>query len=458
MAKYKVLVVDDEHLIRWSMERNLTKAGYEVECVDCGEEAILAAESKIVDLVLLDIRLPDISGLDVLEKIKKFNRDISVIMITADDAVTTGIACMKAGAYDYVIKPVDFEELKIIVEKSLETASMKSEFMRMRHEQAAESQFENIVGKSKSMQDVFRIINRIAASDAATVLLQGESGTGKDLIARAIHYCSARRERSFTEINCAALPETLLESELMGYEKGAFTDAKTAKKGLFELADGGTLYLDEIGEMKISTQAKLLRIIENKRFKRVGGTSDIDIDVRIIAATNLDLAEAVREGRFRKDLYYRLKVIPVELPPLRERREDIPLLTDFFISKFNREFKRNIKGVTAKARDLLIDYPWPGNVRELKNIVERAIILESDEEILAEHLPHEIRNKQILIEKTPDIQIDFPDNGISLEGLEANLLKKALDMSKNNQTKAAKLLGLGRDALRYRMKKIGLLE
>ena len=458
MAKNRVLVVDDENLIRWSMEHNLTKEGYEVVCAENGDVAVSTVESEIVDIVLLDVRLPDMSGVEVLEKIKKLNPVLPVIMITADEAVSTGITCMKAGAYDYVIKPVDFEKIKILMDKSLEAASVKSEFQRMRQEKEAQSQFANIVGKSKGMMDVFRIINRIAASDATTVLLQGESGTGKDLIARAIHYCSARREKSFMEINCVALPETLLESELMGYEKGAFTDAKTAKKGLFELADGGTIYLDEIGEMKTPTQAKLLRIIENKRFKRVGGTSDIEIDVRIIAATNINLAEEVRQGRFRKDLYYRLKVIPLELPPLRERREDIPLLTQFFIEKFNREFNRNIKGVSAKARDLLIDYHWPGNVRELKNIVERAIILESDEEILAEHLPVEIRTGQSITDRIQDIGIDFPKSGISLEDLEASLVKKALELSGNNQTKAAKLLGLGRDALRYRLKKMGLLD
>ncbi len=457
MAKGRVLIVDDEKLIRWSLEHNLSREGYEVVCTDCGKNAVSTVDSEIVDLVILDVRLPDITGVEVLEKIRGFNRDIPVVMVTADDAVKTAVACMKAGACDYVIKPFDFDELKIIVEKSLEDASLKSEFRRMRNDLEAESQFENIIGESERMQEVFRIITRVARSDATTVLLYGESGTGKDLVARAIHYGSARKEKPLIEINCAALPETLLESELMGYEKGAFTDAKAARKGYFELADGGTIYLDEIGEMKVSMQAKLLRIIENKRFKRLGGTEDIEVDVRIIAATNIDLTASVSEGNFRKDLYYRLKVIPVELPPLKERRDDIPALIDFFITRFNREFKRIIRGISPEAQKLLVDYHWPGNVRELKNVIERVIILESDELILAEHLPSEIRGDQISREISQEIEFNFPSGGILLDKLEASLLKHALSMSENNQTKAARLLGLGRDALRYRMKKTGLL-
>ena len=457
MAKGRVLVVDDEKLIRWSLEHNLSREGYEVVCTDCGEKAVSTVDSEIVDLVILDVRLPDITGVEVLEKIRGFKRDIPVVMVTADDAVKTAVTCMKAGACDYMIKPFDFDELKVIVEKSLEDASLKSEFRRMRNDLEAASQFENIIGESERMREVFRIITRVACSDATTVLLYGESGTGKDLVARAIHYGSARKEKPLIEVNCAALPETLLESELMGYEKGAFTDAKAARKGYFELADGGTIYLDEIGEMNVSMQAKLLRIIENKRFKRLGGTEDIEVDVRIIAATNSDLTAAVSEGNFRKDLYYRLKVIPVELPPLKERRDDIPALIDFFIKRFNREFKRIIRGISPEAQKLLVDYHWPGNVRELKNVIERAIILESDELILAEHLPSEIRGDQISREISQEIEFNFPSGGMSLDKLEASLLKRALSMSENNQTKAARLLGLGRDALRYRMKKTGLL-
>ena len=458
MSMNKILVVDDEKLITWSLERNLRQEGYDVVVAEKGQKAIFVVESELIDLVLLDVRLPDISGVNILAHIKQFNPDIPVLMITADETVKTAIACMKAGAYDYVIKPFDFEELKIVVEKSIADSSLKSEFRRLYHEREVESQFENIVGKSKPMQEILKIISRVSQSDATTVMLQGESGTGKDLIAKAIHYRSARREKPFMEINCAALPETLLESELMGHEKGAFTDAKTAKKGFFELADKGTLYLDEIGEMKTSMQAKILRIIENKRFKRIGGTQDIEVDVRIIASTNRDLEAAVRDGVFREDLYYRLNVISLKLPPLRERKEDIPPLIDFFIAKFNREFKRNIKGISPEARNLLITYHWPGNVRELNNVIERAMILENAEVILHDHLPVEIRNGQKYWERSPKFAIQLPPGGISIDKLEESLLKQALSMAGNNQTRAAKLLGIGRDALRYRIKKIGLLE
>jgi len=458
MARKRILVVDDEKLIRWSLEKNLRESGYDVETAESGKKAISIIQSEIIDMVLLDIRLPEMSGVDVLRQIKEQNRDMPVVMITADDTVETAITCMKTGAYDYILKPFDLEEVIVLVEKSLADSSLKSECRRLRHEVESESRFDNIVGNSDSMADMFRVLEKITQSDASTILLQGESGTGKDLISRAIHYGSARREKPFLVINCAALPETLLESELMGHEKGAFTDAKSAKKGSFEAADGGTLYLDEISEMKVSMQAKLLRIIENKSFKRVGGVHDIKVDVRIIASTNRDLESAVREGNFREDLFYRLKVIPIELPPLRKRREDIPLLVSHFIGKFNNEFKRKIKGVTPEAERLLMKYHWPGNVRELKNMIERAIILESEDMILPEHLPAELRNGTGSVKGPREYHVGIPPDGISLDKLEENLLRKALSMAGDNQTRAAKLLGLGRDALRYRMKKTGLLE
>ena len=458
MARKRILVVDDEKLIRWSLEKNLRESGYDVETAESGKKAISIIQSEIIDMVLLDIRLPEMSGVDVLRQIKEQNRDMPVVMITADDTVETAITCMKTGAYDYILKPFDLEEVIVLVEKSLADSSLKSECRRLRHEVESESRFDNIVGNSDSMADMFRVLEKITQSDASTILLQGESGTGKDLISRAIHYGSARREKPFLVINCAALPETLLESELMGHEKGAFTDAKSAKKGSFEAADGGTLYLDEISEMKVSMQAKLLRIIENKSFKRVGGVQDVTVDVRIIASTNRDLESAVREGNFREDLFYRLKVIPIELPPLRKRREDIPLLVSHFIGKFNNEFKRKIKGVTPEAERLLMKYHWPGNVRELKNMIERAIILESEDMILPEHLPAELRNGTGSVKGPREYHVGIPPDGISLDKLEENLLRKALSMAGDNQTRAAKLLGLGRDALRYRMKKTGLLE
>ena len=460
MSKKKVLVVDDEKLIRWALEKNLSHEGYEVVSVESGQDALAKLQAEIIDLVLLDIRLPDISGVDMLPRIKEIDNDIPVIMITADDTIRTAVSCMKAGACDYVNKPFDLEKLIVAVEKSLEDASLKSEFRRLHHEREVESQFENIIGNSGPMLAIFEMLKRIVRSDATTILLQGESGTGKDLVARAIHYGSARKEKPFLEINCAALPEMLLESELMGHEKGAFTDAKSAKKGCFELGDGGTIFLDEISEMKTSVQAKLLRIIENKKFKRVGGMQDIEVDVRIIATTNRNLETAVEERTFREDLYYRLNVIPLVLPPLRERKSDIPLLVSYFIAKFNSEFKQNVKKIVPDAMQLLVDYRWPGNVRELKNVIERIIILESEELILAEHLPQEIRNTHASHQRlySRELGIKIPPEGISLDKIEEGLVKQALTMSENNQTHAARLLGVGRDALRYKMKKIGMLR
>jgi transcriptional regulator with PAS, ATPase and Fis domain len=306
------------------------------------------------------------------------------------------------------------------------------------------------------MEVIFRMVHKIAQSDATTVLLQGESGSGKDLIARAIHYQSTRTSKPYMEVNCTSLPETLIESELFGHEKGAFTDAKAMKKGLFELADGGTVLLDEIGDMPLNTQAKLLRVIENKAFKRLGGVKDIVVNIRIIAATNKDLREASAKGAFREDLYYRLKVFPIFLPSLLDRKEDIPLLVQYFIQQFNREFKKNVKGVSPETLKMMMDYHWPGNVRELKNVIERAIILESEEMILPEHLPPEIISPEESLHGDEDA-IKLPKKGVSLNDVEKDLIKQALETARGNQVRAAKLLGLSRDTLRYRMKKYGLL-
>ena len=340
--------------------------------------------------------------------------------------------------------------------------ALKREVSSLRISQQKEFGFDSIIGQSPVMQEIFSMINRVAKSDATTVLLQGESGTGKDLAAKVIHYSSKRKDSSFLEINCTALPETLLESELLGHEKGAFTDAKTLKRGLFELADGGTIFLDEIGDMKLSMQVKLLRIIEDKTFKRIGGTEDITVDTRIIAASNRNLEETVKEGGFREDLYYRLKIIPITLPPLRRRGNDILLLAKFFIDRFNREFKKKIKKISKEAEQLLLNYYWPGNVRELRNVIERSLILEDAEIIIAEHLPPELHEGTALMSKEGDqavnINMKLPLEGVSLAAVEQELIKQALEMKEDNQTQAAKLLGLTRDALRYRMKKFGFLE
>jgi len=457
MPESKILVVDDEKLIRWSLEQNLTKEGYEVITAEGGKECLKLVKEELPDLILLDIHLPGMDGMDVLKIIKEINKDALVIMITAYGAVETAVRAMKLGAYDFVEKPFNMEKIKVIIKKALETVELKKEVTQLKSQQRISYGFDNILGESEPIKKVIDLAKKIAKSDATTVLLQGESGTGKDLIAKVIHYQSARADRPFMEINCTALPETLIESELFGYEKGAFTDAKTLKKGLFELADGGTVYLDEIGDMKPSTQVKLLRVIENKTFKRIGGTKDIRIDVRVVAATNRDIEEAVKNGYFREDLYYRLKVIPIYLPPLRERREDIPILANHFIKEFNREFRKKVQGIAPVAQKLLTQYSWPGNVRELRNVIERAILLESEDVILAEHLPVEIMVRPKKERPRGGFNIDIPREGIAIEEVEKSLIKQALDITNGNQSKAAKLLSLSRDALRYRMQKFGLL-
>lgn len=457
MNEYKILIIDDEKLLRWSLNQNLSKSGYTVVESDTGESGLKAIVDEQPDIILLDIHLPDISGIDVLEKIKAMNPHLLVIMITAYGDIQTAVKTIKLGAYDFVEKPFNMDKLKILIDKATETVSLRNEVMQFKSELSKAYGFDSIIGQSRPMLNVFTMIKKVALSDAATVIVQGESGTGKDLLAKVIHYQSSRSERPFMEINCTALPETLIESELFGFEKGAFTDAKTMKKGLFELSDRGTIFLDEIGDMKLATQAKLLKVIENKTFKRIGGVRDIEVDVRIIAATNKDLEQEVKRGNFREDLFYRLKVIPIYLPPLRERAEDIPLLTKYFINHYNKDFKKNVKGITKQTETCFMQYYWPGNVRELKNIIERAMILEDEEYILPEHLPIELTNTEALANRnTQNVNIKIPLGGINIEEVEKELISQALDMTKGNQTRAAKLLNLTRDALRYRMQKFDI--
>ncbi len=454
MRKHKILVVDDEQLIRWSLEQNLKKQGYEVLTAGSGEDALRLLREDTPDMVLLDIQLPGINGLEVLEKIKEMEDDVIVIMVTALGVLETAIKAMRMGAYDYINKPFNLDELAIVIRKALETSELKREVAHLRSEQSRRYGISNIIGQSRHMQNVLSMVEKIARSDASTVLIQGESGTGKELIAKAIHYESARADKPFMAINCAAVPETLLESELMGHEKGAFTDAKLQKKGLFEMADGGTLFLDEIGDMEPGMQAKLLRVLEERSFRRVGGTKDVQIDVRIVSATNKDLLKAMEEKTFRNDLYYRIQVIPLFLPPLRERQEDIIPLAEHFISHFNREFGKSVKGISKMAEKFLTEYTWPGNIRELKNVIERAIILENEEMLLLEHLPQEIVAKA---GGSGGGVFRLPPEGIDIEDVERELIRQALEISEGNQSKAAKKLSLGIDAFRYRMKKFGFL-
>ncbi|MDT8442353.1 MAG: sigma-54 dependent transcriptional regulator [Desulfuromonadales bacterium] len=457
MRKPRILVVDDEHLIRWSLEQSLLKQGYDVATAASGEEALKQVQDEPPELVLLDIQLPGMDGLEVLGKLKSTDEEIIVIMVTALGVLETAVKAMRLGAYDYINKPFNLDELSIIIKKALETRDLRKEVAHLRSTQAGKYGIDNIVGKSRHMQQVLEMVRKVAKSDASTVLIQGESGTGKELIARAIHYESARCDKPFMAINCAAMPEHLLESELMGHERGAFTDAKTQKKGIFEVADGGTIFLDEIGDMDIGMQAKLLRVLEERTFRRVGGTKEIPVDVRVVSATNQELLEKIESKTFRNDLYYRLQVIPIYLPPLRERREDIMPLVDTFITHYNREFGKSVKGVSKMAQKFLEEYDWPGNVRELRNIIERAIILENQETLMLEHLPRELISKAGEGTTGP-VSFRLPPEGVDIEDIERELIRQALEISEGNQSKAARKLSLGIDAFRYRMKKFGFLN
>ncbi len=457
MRKAKILVVDDEHLIRWSLEQNLRKQGYEVLTAGNGEDALKLVREEQPELVLLDIHMPGISGLEALEKIKEFDDEIIVIMVTAHGGLETAVNAMRMGAYDYINKPFNLDEMAIVIKKALENFDLRREVAGLRSEHKKVGP-PTIVGKGKHMQHVLAMMERVAKSEASTVLVQGESGTGKELVAKWVHYESSRADKPFVAINCAAVPSTLLESELFGYEKGAFTDAKAMKKGLFELADGGTVFLDEIGDMELGMQAKLLRFLEDRTFRRVGGSKVISVDVRIISATNKDLLKAVEEKSFRNDLYYRLQVIPIFLPPLRERKDDIVILANHFIESFNKEFNKRIKGLSAAAEQMLTDYSWPGNIRELKNVIERAIILGGEDTLMLEQLPLEIVTQSAAPTSRQSTVFKLPPEGVDIEEVEKELIRQALEVSDGNQSKAAKLLNLGIDAFRYQMKKFGYLK
>jgi len=457
MSEVRILVVDDEYLIRWTLQQNLEKDGFEVILAATGEEALEKVRDEAPDLALLDIKLPGMDGYQVLEKALKIDEGIIPIMITAFDEVDKVVKAMKLGAFDYISKPFDFGKVRLSIQKALEASQLKREVRHLRREKRNWYSSDNIVAVSPEMGRVLQISQKIAQSDAATVLVQGESGTGKEVVARLIHERSKRQNMSFVTVNCANFPEQMLENELCGHEKGAFTDAKEVKKGLLEVADKGTLFLDEIGDMNLSLQGKILRLVEQKTFRRIGGLKDIQVDVRIITATNKDLLKLKEEGKFREDLFYRINVASIKLPPLRERPDDILPLTKYFVRKYNEEFHKNVQTISKGVETFLREYGWPGNVRELKNVIERAMILVEEDTLLMEHLPIEILG-QASKQGGAIEGIRIPPEGISMEKVEEALVRQALKMTNGNQSKAARLLDISRDALRYRMQKLGLLE
>jgi DNA-binding NtrC family response regulator len=449
MPNPTILVVDDEALIRWSLTERLKAEGYHVLEAETGRAAIDHLPEG-VDLVLLDYKLPDTDGVSVLRKIKEFDPDILVILLTAYASVETAVEAMKSGAYHFANKPFNLDEVVATVERALETTRLRREVRQYRTNAAKPYSLHSIVGSSESMTALRHLVARVATSPASTVLLTGESGTGKDLVAKVIHYTSDRASRPFMNITCSALPEHLLESELFGHERGAFTDARLQKRGLLETADGGTVFLDEIAEMVPALQAKLLRFLEEKAFKRVGGAHDIHVDVRVVAATNRNLEEEVAKGRFRSDLFYRLNVLPIALPPLRAHAEDVPLLAEYFIDGFNTEFRKRVLGASPTAYTLLEQYGWPGNVRELRNVVERAMLLSDSSRL-------ETKDFAALTTTAGSADVfELPANGVDVEQLERSLVIQALRRAGGNQTKAASLLGLNRDQIRYRIEKFSL--
>lgn len=462
MPKDKILVVDDDPMIRRLLSDALRSWGYLPLEAGTVAGAIAAFREEGPVAVLLDIDLPDGSGLDVLRDIKHERPEAVVIMITADVQVDNTISALRGGAYDFIGKPINLQELHVTIRNGIETHQLRQEVGRARKERARAFSFDQIIGESKPMKELLEMARKVAESEAS-ILLQGESGTGKDLIAKAIHYASRRAEAPFVAINCAAIPATLIESELFGYEKGAFTDAKARKEGLFEQAEGGTLLLDEIGELELALQAKLLRVLEEGTFRRVGGLRDIPLDVRVIAASNRDLRVESEDGRFRVDLFYRLSVIELDIPPVRERGEDVLLLAEHYIAEFSKKLRlrRTIQGLSPDVKKAFLSYGWPGNVRELRNVIERALILENEEMITSSYLPGDVAGKPPAGtdarhprgKKEGDADFKLPPEGLSLDEVEMSLVEQAMEMSKGNQTRAAELLGISRDQLRYRLKK-----
>jgi DNA-binding NtrC family response regulator len=458
--KPKILVVDDEKMIRWSLGEALRGWGFEPVEAETAAAAIAAFDADTPAAVLLDINLPDGSGLEVLRKMRHRQDDAVIIMITANVLVDETIAALRGGAYDFIGKPINLDELHVTIRNGIEAGRLRREVNSFRRERAQQFSFDQIIGESPAMREMLAIAQKVAESEVSSVLLQGQSGTGKDLVAKAIHYQSDRCNGPFIAINCAAIPGTLIESELFGYEKGAFTDAKARKEGLFEQAEGGTLFLDEIGELELSLQAKLLRVLEEGAFRRVGGLKDIPFDARIIASSNRDLKRESESNHFRLDLYYRLSVIQIDIPSLHERGDDVLLLTDYYVATFGKRLRKQIHGIAAEVAAVFRRYDWPGNVRELRNVIERALILEDGDVITMKYIPRAVdEGSRVSSSDGHDAagisaRFRLPAEGVALEDVEMSLVRQAIDRSGGNQTKAADLLGISRDQLRYRLKKL----
>ena len=451
MSHERVLVVDDERLIRYSLRESLAEEGYVVHEAGDIAEALRVCDRHSVDCAVLDQRLPDGQGTELMKQIKEVDPDVPVIMMTAYSSVANAVEAMRAGAFTYVNKPFDNDEMILNVRRALETTRLRREVRSLRSQQ--EAGLKAVVGESESMNRVISLVRKLARSRATTVLLLGESGTGKGLLARAIHEASDRRGKSFLTISCTAIPETLLESELFGHERGAFTDARSTKPGLLEVADGGTVFLDEIGDMPLGLQSKLLFVLEERMFKRLGGVHDIHVDVRVVAATNANLDEAVQQNRFRTDLFYRLNTFPIRIPPLRQRQEDIPALAALFVDRFNKEFNKTLEGIDPDAMEALKRHPWPGNVRELRNAVERAMILAPGPILQPGDFAFSLEGRA---EGHHDRLLSLPPDGIDMEELERDLVVQALERAGGNQSRAAQMLGMSRDQIRYRIEKFRL--
>ncbi len=466
----RILIADDEDSLRWVLDKGLRQAGYEITAVKDGESALRAFEAEPFDLVFLDVRMPGMDGLTALARLRELSPAAHVIVMTAHGTMETAIQAMQRGAYDYLAKPFDLDEAVLLAERALEARRLTQEVARLRTGLAEVKEFSALIGRHPRMQDLYKAIGRIAGSDV-TVLIRGESGTGKELVARAIHHYSRRSGRAFVAVSCAAIPATLLESEMFGHERGAFTDAKERRLGKFELAQGGTLYLDEIGDMPVELQTKLLRALQERTIERVGGHESIRVDVRVIAATNRDLETAMREGTFREDLYYRLNVVTLNLPPLRERRRDVPLLVEHFLAKHAEEL--GDRGVAPDALDRLVGYDWPGNVRELENVIQRAMVLAQNGVILPEHLPigpvsaaasvavdatlEEIIERKLL-ECVRGLRERANANlyDLIIGLVEKPLLRAVLRETSGNQVRAAQILGINRNTLRKKLTEHGV--